>query len=156
MQPGVQASRSLACPSQHPHTPARAYHTCTQPGASRKSVSHHTEAQPMLLCSTFLLRQVCEAAVSSSKHPIRYRRLGIWKPVLPSSVKCSRPSCANGAHEEPFLMQAALQHMQERLAPSTDPFSDDSLRSTLIKGHLSLQHSLPVDGLRAAEICFQC
>lgn len=99
---------------------------------------------------------VCEAAVSSSKHPIRYRRLGIWKPVLPSSVKCSRPSCANGAHEEPFLTQAALQHMQERLAPSTDPFSDDSLRSTLIKGHLSLQHSLPVDGLRAAEICFQC
>lgn len=74
-------------------------------------------------------------------------------PHTQARVKCSRPSRAHG---EPFLTQAALQHMQEHLAPSTDPFSGDSLGSTLIKGHLSLQQSLPVDKLCAAEICFQC
>lgn len=105
-------------------------------------------------CSEVAL--VSEAVVSSPKHPIRSCRLGIWKPILPFSVKRSRPSRANDAHEQPFLTQAALQHIQEHLAPSTDPFSDDLLRSTLIKGHLSLRHSLPVHGLRAAEICFQC
>lgn len=37
------------------HTPACAYHTCPQPGASHKSASDHTQAQPVSLCSSFLL-----------------------------------------------------------------------------------------------------